>query len=157
MVVPPIAPDDPRILAGSHNVRSVLARPNKWDDMATLAAWMRKRYPWKLWDKRILDVHLVCLQVRVVVVVSVSRTRCSQKHGFMVVDDGSSSYVTSRIPVTHEGELYERHDHVAAGEVVHEFCAQVPMHCVFGERPEMVYVFESSLSLPPPLTFSPGP
>lgn len=75
----------------------------------------------------------------------------------MVVADGSSSYVTSSIPVNHEAKLYEHHDHVAAGEIVHEICAQVPMHCVFGERPEMVYVFELSLSLLPQLTFVPGP
>ncbi|KAF7791568.1 hypothetical protein EIP86_002584 [Pleurotus ostreatoroseus] len=58
MVPPPITQDDPRIRRGAHNVKSVLSRLNKWDDMDALAAWMKKRYPWKIWDKRILDIYI---------------------------------------------------------------------------------------------------
>ena len=58
----------------------------------------------------------------------------------MTVNDGLSSYITNRIPVEHEAQLYKHHDFVTAGEIVHDICARIPMHYVFSERPEMVKV-----------------
>lgn len=59
MIVPPISDGDPRIMAGDTNVAGVLARWEGWDSYASLRNMLKKRYPWKIWDERVLEVHLV--------------------------------------------------------------------------------------------------
>ena len=59
MLAPPILDKDPRIAAGDTNVAGVLARFEGWDSYASLRTMLRKRYPWKIWDGRVLEVYLV--------------------------------------------------------------------------------------------------
>ncbi|EIM81900.1 uncharacterized protein STEHIDRAFT_66011 [Stereum hirsutum FP-91666 SS1] len=119
MLPPPISPNDPRIRMGINNVKGVLSRKNRWDDMNDLEKWLGNRYPWKIWDRRVLEIYL--------------------KHGFKLInDEDGSQYVTSRITKKNEAKFYEHEEHFIAGAEVHKTCALVPVHCVFGERPEMV-------------------
>lgn len=62
MLAPPISPDDHRIKMGINNVKGVLSRKNRWDDMTELSTWMTKRYPWKIWDHNVLTIYLVYLR-----------------------------------------------------------------------------------------------
>ena len=41
---------------------------------------------------------------------------------------------------TQEVGFYYADDHVLAGKLVAQLCSRYPVHSVFGERPEMVYV-----------------
>ncbi len=59
MVVPPISDRDPRIMAGDSNVAGVLARSEGWDSYASLRNLLKKRFPWKIWDERVLEAYLV--------------------------------------------------------------------------------------------------
>ncbi|PIL35231.1 hypothetical protein GSI_03021 [Ganoderma sinense ZZ0214-1] len=120
MVVPPIPDGDPRIMAGDTNVIGVLARSEGWDSYASLRRMFKKRYPWKVWDERVLQAHL--------------------KHGFVEVT-GSAAHrgrVMPKCLKTQEVGFYYADDHVLAGKLVEKLCALYPVHSVFGERPEMV-------------------
>jgi hypothetical protein len=44
---------------GKVRVKVVAERRDKWKDIEELSSWMKKRHPWKTWDPRILDIHLV--------------------------------------------------------------------------------------------------
>lgn len=55
-----------------------------------------------------------------------------------LTDENGTRYVTSRVVKRDEAKFYEHEEHVLAGAEVHKICARVPVHCVYGERPEMV-------------------
>ena len=59
MVPPPILEKDPRIEIGKKNVQGVLSRRDKWDTLDNTRAWLGKRFPYKIWDPRIVDIYLV--------------------------------------------------------------------------------------------------
>ena len=59
MVPPPIGNPDPRIEIGKKNVEGVLKRRDRWANMDELQTWLAKRYPYKIWDPRIIDIYLV--------------------------------------------------------------------------------------------------
>lgn len=48
--------------------------------------------------------------------------------------------MTYKCPLSQEVGFYTHEDHVLAGELVTSLCNAVPVHVIFGERPEMVYV-----------------
>ncbi|KAM5540921.1 hypothetical protein V8D89_005565 [Ganoderma adspersum] len=120
MVVPPISDRDPRITAGDTNVAGVLARSEGWESYASLRSMLKKRYPWKIWDERVLEIHL--------------------KHGFVEVAGSVAKQggITPKCLKTQEVGFYYADDHVLAGKLVAKLCSRYPVHSVFGERPEMV-------------------
>ncbi|KIK64601.1 hypothetical protein GYMLUDRAFT_240576 [Collybiopsis luxurians FD-317 M1] len=117
MVTPPVEKDDPRINSGYKNVKGILNRVDEWEDTAVLQIWLRKNYPYKIWDPRILDIYI--------------------KHGFTLISSSGKS-VTTKISRVQESHFYKHEDHVDAGMIVHKVCKRVQVHCIFGERPEMV-------------------
>ncbi len=74
MVTPPILENDPRIKTGGSNTSAVMSRKEVWRDYDDLIAFLKKRFPWKIWDKRTLDVYLVCG-------VSLNDCKCNRTHG----------------------------------------------------------------------------
>ena len=61
MVVPPIKEKDPRIEIGQKNVAGVVSRRDRWDTFDDVRAWLVRRYPYKTWDTRIIDLYIVWL------------------------------------------------------------------------------------------------
>ena len=59
MVPPPILQTDPRIALGKKNVQGVLSRRDTWDSLDDARGWLTKRFPYKIWDPRILDIYVV--------------------------------------------------------------------------------------------------
>ena len=59
MVPPPILDNDPRIARGKTNVAGVLSRRDRWDNVADVRAWLTKRFPYKIWEPRIIELYVV--------------------------------------------------------------------------------------------------
>ena len=57
MLPPPIS--EKSLRKGDTNTAGVLARRELWEDHTALRAWLLQRYPWKIWDTRVLEVYLV--------------------------------------------------------------------------------------------------
>ncbi|KAI0737332.1 hypothetical protein C8Q80DRAFT_1115322, partial [Daedaleopsis nitida] len=118
MVTPPLLPKDPRVIAGRSNTASVMSRKESWSDYADLAAYMGKRYPWKVWDKGVMETYL--------------------KYGFVeVMTSGTKTVMPKSLNVQEVG-FYEPDDHILAGTLGTKVCSRYVVHVLFGERPEMV-------------------
>ncbi|KAI1789393.1 Alpha/beta hydrolase family-domain-containing protein [Ganoderma leucocontextum] len=120
MVVPPISDRDSRVMAGDTNVAGVLARSESWDSYTSLRRMLKKRYPWKIWDERVLEAYL--------------------KHGFVEAGAPATKRGTimPKCLKTQEVGFYYADDHVLAGTLADKLCTRYPVHSIFGERPEMV-------------------
>ncbi|KAJ7087788.1 Alpha/beta hydrolase fold-1, partial [Mycena epipterygia] len=103
---------------GKARVKAVAARRDTWADGDELAAWMRKRHPWKTWDARVFDIYL--------------------RHGFKRVHVAGRTLLTPKCSTTQESRLYTHEPHVRAGHALHKICAQIPVHTVFAESAEFV-------------------
>ena len=55
-------------------------------------------------------------------------------------DAAGKERVTYKCKLSQEVGFYTHEDHVLAGEMTAAMCGRVPVHSIFGERPEMVYV-----------------
>ncbi|KIP05278.1 hypothetical protein PHLGIDRAFT_74530 [Phlebiopsis gigantea 11061_1 CR5-6] len=121
MVPPPILQNDPRIVTGQRNVVRVLKRRDTWDSLDAARGWLAKQIPYKIWDPRILDIYV--------------------EYGLHTVRDAAGKeHVTYKCKLSQEVAFYTHEDHVLAGEKTAAMCGRMPVHSIFGERPEMVYV-----------------
>ncbi|EJF56527.1 hypothetical protein DICSQDRAFT_113051 [Dichomitus squalens LYAD-421 SS1] len=118
MLPPPISEES--LKKGDTNTAGVLARREFWEDFATLRTWLLKRYPWKIWDPRVLELYL--------------------KYGFVEDTDPKTGKmgVTPKSRNAQEVGYYYANDHIVAGKLISKMCARYPVHAVFSERPELV-------------------
>jgi len=118
ILIPPILPDDPRAAQGVANRKAVLSRKDKWASMEEASEWMRKRYPWKLWDKRVFNLYL--------------------KYALREKSSDGQSFVTLSCSIAQEVNAYDAESHFAAAPGLSKACSNVKVHAFFGERPELV-------------------
>jgi len=112
---PPVLPNDDRLQRGVTNVQGVKARKTTFSNFAEVEMTIRKRFPWKLWDKRVQDAYL--------------------EYGFIV--DEQDGTVTTCCTRAQEVWSYEPYVYVLCGHLYPKLCASFNVHVVFGERREM--------------------
>ncbi|KAH9847864.1 alpha/beta-hydrolase [Lenzites betulinus] len=97
-------------------------RKDIWPSREAARTWLAKRYPWRRWDPRVLDLYV--------------------KHGLR--DLPTVTYPDKEgVTLTHtrvqESTGYTHHaDAFISLERLKEFCSIIPVHCIFGQNNEMV-------------------
>ncbi|VDB83363.1 unnamed protein product [Peniophora sp. CBMAI 1063] len=117
-IVPPVVPNDMRIAVGQHNVRASSQRPFAWRSYREAAAFHSAHAPWNRWDERVLRLYL--------------------QHGLSEMPTGA---VETKCMKNQEIGVYEVRpgsEHIVAGNELARLSARLPVHMVFGERPEMI-------------------
>ncbi|KAJ7822178.1 hypothetical protein B0H14DRAFT_3146448 [Mycena olivaceomarginata] len=114
-ILQPATADDERILKGQLNVRGVQSRQATFASREDASLWARKRMPWKTWDDRVFQRYL--------------------QHGFRSIE--GSSQVTTSCSIAQEIWQCEPNVPIIAGHLYPKLCATVPVHGIFGQRPEM--------------------
>ncbi|KAK7686540.1 hypothetical protein QCA50_010140 [Cerrena zonata] len=110
--------DDSSINQYLLKLQGTLLRKDAWDDISSLSQWLRKQYPWKLWDQRVLDIYL--------------------KHGFKTVVRGEKQVIMPKISKMQEVGAYLYQDHIVALEQLSKLCSKFPVHSVFVQRSELI-------------------
>ncbi|EGO00611.1 hypothetical protein SERLA73DRAFT_178461 [Serpula lacrymans var. lacrymans S7.3] len=119
LILPPLSPEDPRVVRGIANEKGVVARRDRWSSRDELASYLSVRHPWRKWDSRIFQIYL--------------------DHAFMTVEtDDGASYVTPKLSKKEEAPLYLAECHSMPGSELAAICAQMPVHTIFAEYPEFI-------------------
>lgn len=63
IAIPPMLSNDPCVARGVSNRKAVLSRRDRWASMEEASEYMKKRYPWKFWDKRMFDLYVASAQI----------------------------------------------------------------------------------------------
>jgi len=114
-VFPPIVRNDKRLQKGFTNVQGVKARKTTFSSYDEVEKMVRKRYPWKAWDKRVQDAYLQ----------------------FGITAGEKKGEVTTCCTAAQEVWNYEPYVYILVGNLYAKLCANFDVHIVFGERLEM--------------------
>ncbi|KAI9068632.1 hypothetical protein FKP32DRAFT_1618366 [Trametes sanguinea] len=100
-------------------------RKDAWPSRAVAKEWLAKRWPWSRWDPRVLDLY-------------VEHALCdlpSAAH-----PDLKEGGATLAITREQERAAYSGYDDAEAGLArLKALCPAMPVHCVFGAQPDLLY------------------
>ncbi|KAJ7631863.1 hypothetical protein DFH06DRAFT_1055948 [Mycena polygramma] len=95
---------------------AIRVRRDVWASREAAHEWMQKRFPWNVWDPRVLRVHI--------------------DHGFKDTPDGN---VTLKCDKLHEANAFmDKVAHFDSVDQVGRVCRTLPFHIVWGDRDDIV-------------------
>jgi len=121
-------------------IRSSGSRRDIWPSHAEAKSWMKQRSPWKLWDQRVLDVHVVSLLLIGCFGDSDVLTLAPQKFGMRplptrIYPDIQSGVTLSFPRLTHSlayNNLQDQHDAIDQLKVI--CLTRCKVYAIFGNR-----------------------
>ncbi|KAJ7463512.1 hypothetical protein B0H11DRAFT_2053173 [Mycena galericulata] len=95
---------------------AIRVRRDTWASREAAHGWMKARFPWNVWDPRVLRVHI--------------------DHGFKDTPDGK---VTLKCDKSHEANAFmDKVAHFDSVDQVGRVCRTLPFHIVWGDRDDIV-------------------
>ncbi|KAJ6498272.1 Alpha/beta hydrolase fold-1 [Mycena vulgaris] len=95
---------------------AIRVRRDTWTSREAAHQWMQSRYPWNIWDPRVLRAHA--------------------DHG---LEETPDSKVTLKCDKLHEANCYmDKYAHFDSVDQVGRVCRTLPFHIVWGDRDEIV-------------------
>lgn len=127
-----------------HRFNFVLNRKDTWDDLQSLERWLRKQRPWKTWDKRVLDLYLVSLPFDASISFVGRYWYLGQEYAYTKIEHDGRPLIVPHCTNRLEVGCYTIQDHSEALANFTTFCSKVPVHVIFSERSEVMWVSISS-------------
>ncbi|KAJ6526661.1 hypothetical protein B0H19DRAFT_900282, partial [Mycena capillaripes] len=95
---------------------AIRVRRDTWTSRQAVHEWMASRFPWNIWDPRVLRAHI--------------------DHGFKDTSDGK---VTLKCDKSHEANCYmDKYAHFDSVEQVGRVCRALPFHVIWGDRDDII-------------------
>lgn len=123
-------------------IQMARTRRDVWDSRVAARQWMASRLPWKTWTPRAIDLFVV----RFLSYQTMSLSDRMQEYA--LCDLPTPTYPDSISGVTlcctrvqeAVGYIYHQ-DAIDAINRLSELCPVIPVHTIFGGRPDMMFVF----------------
>ncbi|KAK6981123.1 CN hydrolase domain-containing protein [Favolaschia claudopus] len=95
---------------------AIRVRRDTWVSREAAHEWMASRFPWNIWDPRVLQVHV--------------------DHGFKATADGK---VTLKCDKSHEANAFmDKVAHFDSVDQVGRVCRSLPFHIIWGDRDDII-------------------
>ncbi|KAJ7628804.1 alpha/beta-hydrolase [Roridomyces roridus] len=95
---------------------AIRIRRDTWDSREAAHKWMQTRFPWNMWDPRVLRAHI--------------------DHGFKDTPEGK---VTLKCDKSHEANAFlDKVAHFDSVDQVGRICSLLPLHIIWGDRDDII-------------------
>lgn len=117
-------------------------RKDIWKSVEDASKWLKARVPWGSWDERVFDAYVVSSQL--IVDKGDSNVQVLQKYGLRSLptayypDKTGTTLTTHRLAenIAFTGKLFS----YDALNRLNQICAHVPVHLIFGDNADMLWV-----------------